>query len=108
MGGDEPAELLAHAIESLHRLNQRSYLLVALTGLAAWWALSDELEAAAQVVGFLEVADPGGNQTFADVRAEAARLVAAHPKAPVWRGKGATKTRDEIVAYCLDQLSTSR
>ena len=77
-----------------------------MTGLADWWAATDQIDQAARVIGFLDHHDPGGHQTVADLRAHATEAVDAHPDAAAWRAEGAAMTRDEIVAYCLERLDS--
>jgi hypothetical protein len=59
---------------------------------------------AAHVVGFLDGNDPGGNQTYADVRAEATEAVQQHADAVAWRAAGHAMSRHEIIAYSLRHL----
>jgi tetratricopeptide (TPR) repeat protein len=107
VSGSDPRPLFREAISGLHGLGVPSYSTWAITGLAGWWAGSGRVEQAAHLIGFLDAKDPGGNQTYADVRSRAATLVRQDPRAAVWEASGATMTRDEIVDYSLRHLDQS-
>ena len=101
---DDLAELLHEAIDRLDGLRLRSYLYVAMTGLADWWARTGRIELAAQLIGFLDAVDPVGNPTFGDLRTHADNMIAQHPNVEKWKAIGSTRDRDAAVAFCLDQL----
>lgn len=106
-GEPDPVGLFRDILTRLRELRIVSYQYWALSGLAHWLATQDRVEQAedaARILGFLDRANPNGNQSVADLRAEAAQLVDAHPAAPRWRAEGAAMTRDQVMERCLTLL----
>jgi predicted ATPase/class 3 adenylate cyclase len=103
-GVADPGALFRDALGRLQRFRLVSYQHWTLTALADWWAGTGQREEAAQILGYLDRNDAGGNQSVADMRARAAAVVDADPRAAAWRKRGAELTRDGLVNTCIERL----
>jgi hypothetical protein len=104
--GIEPGPAYRDALALLHDLKEWANLWFVVESLATWWARAGVTESAATVLGHLDRIGRG-NSTIAHRRARAAELVDAHPDAARWRAEGAAMSRDELIAYCLANLTAA-
>ena len=105
VAGDRVGPIYRDLLERVHSLAIGITRSLLLTGLADWWASNGRLEEAGHVIGFLGTQDSPA--TVADLREHAAGLVTKDEHAERWLTEGAAMSRDEIVAYALDRLTSS-
>ena len=106
-GEADPPRLFHATLLRMHEIGVTNYQHWLLSAIAHWWATHDQLADAARIIGYLERHDPDGNQMVAEMRAEAAALVNAHPDGARLSAEGAAMTNDELIQYCLETLSAT-
>jgi hypothetical protein len=103
LDSDEAPIILRDALAQLCETNNWSYMWQAIENLAIHWVRTGAQGAGAVVLGHLE-AHGRANAMFVIHRAQAADILRAHPETADAQARGAAMTRDQLVAYILDQL----
>lgn len=99
------ADLLRNAIEGLRQRAGTVFLLIAVSGVAAWLVNTDRLADAGRLVGFIDHHDTTMSPAAATLYAQTVQHVDAHQDAPGWRDEGASMTLDEAIDWCLELLA---
>ena len=102
-GLDDPLPVLHDAIEAAHRDRMWLQLWMQVAALAAWWASHQRTDAAAVVVGHLDVHHLGGYGY--DTLATARAAVETQPNATANLARGRALDRDQLIDYVLSELA---
>jgi len=100
---DVAPKILRDSLTQLYDLNNWGYTWQAIENLAIHWVSTGALEPGAVAIGHLE-AHGRTNAQFVTLRAEVVDILRAHPETADAQARGVAMTRDQLVAYILNQL----
>jgi len=103
LGEEAEPNVVRDALRELHEQNSWLTVWQTIEHLGVHWIRTGRLAPGAVVIGHLE-AHGRANLLYVTARAEAVAILGAHPEMADAQVQGAAMTRDQLVAYILNQL----